>query len=360
MNGEPGQTDISSITEKTAKCGNLFATSSLYFYRPGTSADNLVYSREQLEALGQLEPGEWLGGLRTETLQAGEELALGFYYWLVAGTTDSWQERRKAEGHEVTDKVPHLNHQLLTGFDSPMGTAHGLSKYPYIREGRRIIGRESYAHPDGFTVNEIDISRQDYQTDYYRDRLSTDDFRNLWQSIAGLEAISAIRTGQDPNTITRRTRSTIFPDSVGIAQYAIDFHPCMEQSPPEKPGNIERPGSRQGHGLAYPGQIPLRSMIPQKIDNMLVAGKSIATSHIAAAAYRVHSFEWSVGAAAGTTADFALSQDIAPFELTDNMPRIEPDLILLQRRLADEGNPIEFPDTSIFNLDWDDWKGWGG
>ncbi|MEM9215010.1 MAG: FAD-dependent oxidoreductase [Cyanobacteria bacterium P01_F01_bin.150] len=328
-------------------------------YRPGTGLDNLVYSQEQLDATGQLEPGHWLGGLRTETLRRGEEQALGFYYWLVAGTTDSWQERRQAEGHEVTDKEPRLNHRLLTGFDSPMGTAHGLSKYPYIREGRRIIGRPSYAHPTGFTVNEIDISRQDYTDDYYRDRLSADDFRNLWQAIAGLEAISAIRTGQAPEDITRRTRSTIFPDSVGIAQYAIDFHPCMEQSPPEKPGNIERPGTRQGQGQSYPGQIPLRSMIPQQIDNMLVAGKTIATSHIAAAAYRVHSFEWSVGAAAGTTADFALENNLAPFELVDDLPRIEPDLILLKRRLQDNGNPVEFPDTSIFNLDWEDWKVWG-
>ena len=328
-------------------------------YRPGTGVDNLVYSQSQLDALGQLEPGQWLGGLRTETLRKGEEQALGFYYWLVAGTTDSWQERRQAEGHEVTDKEARLNHQLLTGFDSPMGTAHGLSKYPYIREGRRIIGRSSYAHPNGFTVNEIDISRQDYTTDYYRDRLSKNDFRNLWQAIAGLEAISAIRTGQAPEEIPRRTRSTIFPDSVGIAQYAIDFHPCMEQSPPEKPGNIERPGTRQGQGQSYPGQIPLRAMIPQQIDNMLVAGKTIATSHIAAAAYRVHSFEWSVGAAAGTTADFALENNVAPFELVDDLPRIEPDLILLKRRLQDNGNPVEFPDTSIFNLDWDDWKVWG-
>ncbi|NET49431.1 MAG: FAD-dependent oxidoreductase [Merismopedia sp. SIO2A8] len=329
-------------------------------YRPGTAVDNLVYSRQQLLEAGQLEPGKWLGGLRTETLRRGEELALGFYYWLVAGTTDSWQERRQAEGHETVDKQPHLNHRLLTGLDAPMGTEHGLSKYPYIREGRRIIGRPSYSQPDGFSVSEIDISRQDYRDEFYRDRLSPRDFRALWGAIAGLEATSAIRSGQSPEEITRRTRSTIFPDSVGIAQYAIDFHPCMEQSPPEKPGNIERPGTRQGQGQTYPGQIPLRAMIPQRLDNLIVAGKSIATSHIAAAAYRVHSFEWSVGVAAGTTADFALENQIAPFELVDDLPRIEPQLIQLQRRLADNGNPIEFPDTSIFNLDWDDWKVWGG
>lgn len=321
-------------------------------YRPGTAADNLVYSREQLQQMGQLQPGSWQGGLRTETLHSGEELALGFYYWLVQGTTDSQL------GDDV--KQPHPNHRLLNGFDSPMGTAHGLSKYPYIREGRRIIGRPSYGHPNGFAVNEIDISRQDFRTEYYQSTLTTDTYQQLWQALAGLEATQAIRNATDPINISRRTRSTIYPDAVGIAQYAIDFHPCMAASPPEKPGNIERPGTRQGHGQAYPAQIPLRAMIPQTLDNLIVAGKSIATSHIAAAAYRVHSFEWSVGAAAGTTLDFAIDQQVLPAELVDDLPRSEPQLEQLQRRLNQNGNPTAFPNTSIFNLEWDDWRVWGG
>jgi hypothetical protein len=97
-------------------------------------------------------------------------------------------------------------------------------------------------------------------------------------------------------------------------------------------------------------------MIPQRIDNMLVAGKSIATSHVAAAAYRVHSFEWSSGAAAGTTAAFALEKGIAPYELVDEVPRREPQLQVLQQRLEKNGNPTAFPDTSIFNESWDKWQ----
>jgi adenylate kinase family enzyme len=89
---------------------------------------------------------------------------------------------------------------------------------------------------------------------------------------------------------------------------------------------------------------------------MLVAGKSIATSHIAAAAYRVHSFEWSSGAAAGNTAAFSLEQAIAPYQLVDNLPQQEPQLEALKRRLKEQGNPTAFPDTSIFNENWDDWR----
>jgi len=320
-------------------------------YRPGTAQDNLSYSREQLRQMGQLSPDGWLGGLRTDTLRRGEELALGFYYWLVAGTTDSQL------GDGV--KQPYPNHRLLTGTDSPMGTQHGLSKYPYIRESRRIIGRPSPAYPDGFTIDELDISSIDYRSqDYYRTTLPPETYRQMWIALAGRAAIPAIVGAIPLDQIQRRTRSTIYPDSVGISQYAIDFHPCMTLSPPEAPGNTERAGVRQAHGPSYPGQVPLRAMIPQKIDNLLVTGKSIATSYSAAAAYRVHSFEWSVGAAAGTTADFALRKGVFPYQLVDELPAQEPLLIQLRETLERRSNPTEFPDTSIFNLDWKDWAKW--
>jgi hypothetical protein len=317
-------------------------------YRPGTSQDNLVYTRDQLQATGQLSPAGWMGGLRTESLRQAEEKAQGYFYWLVAGTTDS----RLGDGV----KQLHPNHRYLTGLDSPMGTVHGLSKYPYMREGRRLIGRPGYGYPQGFSVWEIDISRRDYKDNYYRQTLSEKMYRDLRTALSGLEAFSVVSGKKLPEEVTRRTRSSIYPDSVGIGHYAIDFHPCMTKSPPEAPGNTEREGERQGAGLAYPFQIPLRAMIPQKIDNMLVAGKSIATSHIAAAAYRVHSFEWSSGAAAGTTAAFALSNGITPYQLVDEVPRQEPQLQALQKQLEQNGNPTAFPDTSIFNEAWDKWR----
>ena len=87
-------------------------------YRPGTSQDNLIYTRAQLQATGQLQPGGWMGGLRTETLRRGEEHAIGYFYWLVTGTTDSQL------GDGV--KKPYPNHRFLSGFDSPMGTAARL------------------------------------------------------------------------------------------------------------------------------------------------------------------------------------------------------------------------------------------
>ncbi|MDJ1182828.1 FAD-dependent oxidoreductase [Roseofilum casamattae] len=317
-------------------------------YRPGTARDNLIYTRDQLQSSGQLQPGGWMGGLRTETLHKGEENAIAYFYWLVSGNEDS----------QIDDKwkEPNPYYLYLQGLDSPMGTASGLSKYPYIREGRRIIGRPSYGHPDGFLVRELDFSWNDFSSDYYQTELDGKTYKLMRQFLAGQWTPELFES--PANEIPIRGRSRIYPDTVGIAQYAIDFHPCMRDFPAEKTGNIEYPGVRQAHGQAYPAQIPLRAMIPQKLDNLLVASKSIATSTIAAAAYRVHSFEWSVGAAAGHTIDFALRNQVMPYELVDDLPNKEPMLDALRQEIQTSGNPIMFPNTSIFNEDWNDWKVW--
>jgi hypothetical protein len=346
--GDPD--DDRNITDYEVSAGDISMQNWTWGndYRPGTAQDNLILTRDQLEATGQLQPNGWMGGLRTQTLENAEELAQGYFYWLVQGTTDS----QLGEGV----KQPHPEHRYLRGLDSPMGTEHGLSKYPYMREGRRIIGRPIPSQPEGFSIWEVDISRRDYRDAYYLETLSPEMYRRLRAVLAGLEATAVIRGSQPLEQVTRRTRSTIFPDAVGIGHYAIDFHPCMLLHPPERPGNQERPGERRGAGSAYPFQIPLRALIPQKLDNLLIAGKSIATSHIAAAAYRVHSFEWSSGAAAGATAVFALENSILPYQLVDQLPLREPQLEQLQQRLQQQGNPIAFPNTSIFNEDWEDWQ----
>lgn len=318
-------------------------------YRPGTRLDNWIYTRDQLRETGQLVPGGWQGGLRVESLRGAEELAQGYFYWLMAGTTDSQL------GPEA--KKPYFRLRYLQGLDSPMGTRHGLSKYPYVREGRRLIARSAWGYPQGFQINEVDMSRQDFlEESFYPKSLTPGEYQDLEAALAGRQAIAVIQGEFEPGEVPRRTRSRIYSDSVGIGHYALDFHPCMVLSPPETPGNYEQPGERQGAAQTYPFQIPLRAMIPPRIDNLLITGKSIATTHISAAAYRVHSFEWSAGAAAGTTADFVLDRGLWPYQLTQNLPRPNPQLETLQKRLNAQGNPTAFPGTSIFNQDWQDWK----
>ena len=47
-----------------------------------------------------------------------------------------------------------------------------------------------------------------------------------------------------------------------------------------------------------------------------------------------------------------------PYELVDDLPNQEPMLEALRQEIMDSGNPIMFPNTSIFNEDWDEWRPW--
>ncbi|WP_245395528.1 FAD-dependent oxidoreductase [Anthocerotibacter panamensis] len=263
-------------------------------WRLSTADTNLVLTQEQLEAQGQLQ--QWRGGLRPEALARAEAHAYGYYYWLVNGTKDVLLQQRDPSYRKPT----YPNYAFLRGVASPMGTEHGLARYPYIREGRRIIGRPSRSYPEGFAIYETDI------------------------------------TGQEP-TLLFPGRTRLYPDTVGLGGYPIDFHPCIinDQFAPA-PDDVT--GSPPNPQALY--QIPLRALIPQKIDNLLAGAKNIATTHITNASYRVHPVEWAIGAAAGNTAAFVLEQGVLPAALVTGTPAADRLLSALQAQIQAQGNPI--------------------
>jgi hypothetical protein len=129
-----------------------------------------------------------------------------------------------------------------------MGTEDGLSKVPYIREARRIV-------PRGTRVVEQDI-------------------------------VAAYQPG---------VRARWFDDSVGVGFYMVDIHPC---------GANER-GRMM---MPRPFQLPMGALAPQKVRNLLAAGKSIGVTHLTNGAFRLHPVEWNVGEAAATIASLALER----------------------------------------------------
>jgi FAD dependent oxidoreductase len=276
-------------------------------WRLSTATTNLVLTQEQLQAEGQVtaqtpqifrwsvtRKGDWRGGLRTSALAAAEAHAYGYYYWLVAGTQDFLLQKEDP----LYRKPTFLDYALLKGVESPLGTEHGLSRYPYIREGRRLLGRPFTGYPNGFMIYETDLSG------------------------------SALNAG----------RPRLFFDSVGIGQYRIDDHSCIINEAFEaSPYDSEKTLSPK-----YPFSIPLRALIPQNIDNLLAGSKNIATSHITNGAYRVHPVEWAIGAAAGNTATFALQHNVVPASLVTSS---QPNKLLkaLQAQILTQGNPIRFP-----------------
>jgi hypothetical protein len=132
-----------------------------------------------------------------------------------------------------------------------MGSADGLSQYPYIRESRRIKAVR--------TVVEQDVA-----------------------------------VAHQPGT-----RAEHFDDSVGIGWYPIDIH----QAGADDVGTSTR---------TAPFQIPLGALIPVRVRNVIAANKNIGTTHITNGCYRLHPVEWNIGEATGALAAFCIGTGQTP------------------------------------------------
>jgi hypothetical protein len=95
--------------------------------------------------------------------------------------------------------------------------------------------------------------------------------------------------------------ATKFEDAIALASYPIDLH-----SPTGK-GTILK---KIKPGEAY--SIPLRCLIPQKVEGLLVAGRCISGTHIANASYRTMPVCVATGHAAGVCAAIAVKNHMPP------------------------------------------------
>ncbi|MEO1589918.1 MAG: FAD-dependent oxidoreductase [Cyanobacteria bacterium J06632_22] len=226
----------------------------------------LILTSTQLEATGQYQ--NWMGGLSTAALRHGEDHALLFARWLLKT--------------QATERYPL---SYLSGADMPLGTTSGLSMTPYIREGRRIVGRAAYGDTD-FMMREADL-----RTDQPGGR----DFSS---------------------------------SSIAVTHYDIDIHGCRYRN--GEP-SWEAGSAPAREFVVRPVNIPIESLVPQGIDNLLIGGKSIAVSHIVNALTRIHTSEWGVGAAAGVIASEWVTQ---PDAMGDTSPAA---VNVLQEQLVEQG-----------------------
>ncbi|MDF9833523.1 hypothetical protein M2103_001750 [Ereboglobus sp. PH5-5] len=93
-----------------------------------------------------------------------------------------------------------------------------------------------------------------------------------------------------------------FDDAIAVGSYPIDIH-----RPNDNDCTLEWCGD------CY--DIPYRSLVPQKIENLFIAGRCIGTTHEAMAATRVMSTCMAVGEAAGRAAAMCAAGGIAPASL---------------------------------------------
>jgi len=206
------------------------------------------------------ELADWQGGIDRQVIAGAEQRALAWHTWL----------KEKTPEPLVSGQV-HLARHVL-------GTGHGLSKLPYVRDTRRSVGI------DGFM-------------------LSIDDL--------------VMKEG--------RRFGTRFDDRIAIGAYAVDVHPLLGCQYPDF-NNLER--------RTLPFYIPLRALTNNTYDNLLVAGKTMAQTFVANSATRLHPIEWSSGIAAGViAADLARSGQTTRVALADHQR--------LQRKVA-KFTPIDW------------------
>lgn len=159
-----------------------------------------------------------------------------------------------------------------------MGTLDGLAKSPYIRESRRIKAE--------FTVVEQHLS---------------------------------------PDCRPEGTALPYF-DSVGVGCYRIDLHPST--------------GLRTYIDVScLPFQIPLGSLIPIRIDNLIAASKNIGTTHITNGSYRLHPVEWNIGEAAGFLAAYCVEHGMKPRDVRNDPEHLK----AFQQMLTNAGIELAWP-----------------
>ncbi len=95
-----------------------------------------------------------------------------------------------------------------------------------------------------------------------------------------------------------------FPDVIAKSAYPIDIHN------PKGKGTVLQ---RLPPGEAY--DVPLRCLLPKKVDGLLVAGRCISGTHEAHSSYRVMPVSMATGQAAGVCAALAVRRNRPPREV---------------------------------------------
>ena len=178
------------------------------------------------------------------SLQAAKWVSLGFLHWIRT-------EAPRAGGR--------LGYPEIVPAPDVYGTADALALHPYIREGRRMIGRTR--------VVEQDVSVE-------------------------------LQSG---------ARSRHFDDAAGVGWYPIDIHAAS----PDDIGVSTQ---------TRPFQIPLGALAPRTATNLLAGGKNLAATHITNGCYRLHPVEWNVGESAGLLAAFCHARGVEPADVTTDIP----------------------------------------
>jgi hypothetical protein len=101
-----------------------------------------------------------------------------------------------------------------------------------------------------------------------------------------------------------------FPDAIAVGDYADDLHGCNIQADLEQ--DLENISDQPGGFKMGPFQVPLRSLIPEKVDGLLAAEKNISQTRLTNGATRLQPITMLTGEAVGTLAGLAVAEHVQP------------------------------------------------
>ena len=117
-----------------------------------------------------------------------------------------------------------------------------------------------------------------------------------------------------------------FDDSVGVGCQRTDLHPSTG-------------GNDFFDCGSWPFEIPLGSLIPIRVENLLPAAKNIGSTHITNGSYRMHPIEWNIGEAAGALAAHCLETGHMPRAVRNGPKRLRD----FQKLLRQQGFELKWP-----------------
>ncbi|WP_461486164.1 FAD-dependent oxidoreductase, partial [Pedobacter sp.] len=186
-----------------------------------------------------------------------------------------------------------------------------------LREGEvwvnmsRINGVDG-TNPESLTYGEIEGRKQVEEIERYLKDFVPGFENAMFTKMAPFLGIRETRriVGQYVMTADDILNCRRFDDSIAVASYPLDIHH------PEGGGC-----TLTWCGDSY--DIPYRALVPQKVENLLVAGRSISTTHEAMSAIRVMAPCMAMGEAAGRAAKLAIRNNVKPSQLEVNLLREE-------------------------------------
>jgi hypothetical protein len=191
--------------------------------------------------------------------------------------------------------------KAMSGGEYPANAAPRILMYQLPKEGQIAVNCTRLQGIDGTKGD--DLTRAEVMTR----RQAWQIYKFLQKYIGGFEDSYIVDTGAQVGV--RETRrivgdytmveedvlgSRAFPDGIACGTFAIDIHP---------PDGQQQVFTGSGRAVY---EIPYRSLLPQGVDNLLVAGRSISATHTAFGSVRVMATAIGIGQGTGVAAALAV------------------------------------------------------